>query len=186
MKTAFLKMVAKLMQKRRTKSRAIAPKTRESSSNFSPGNDHDIWVLLDSAHFAVTRSRLLELAQFNLTKEQAQVLYVLKMFGGSATMNQIASFTMRQRHSVSTLINRMENAGLVRKVKDPKEKVYKVVMTKKGKNRYAGVTRESIEMIFSSLSAAEKSKLVSLLNELHDKARSLLGMDYKPPFLKRR
>jgi DNA-binding MarR family transcriptional regulator len=173
------------MQKRRTNNRTTAVKPGKNDIRFNPGNDHDIWVLLDQAHFAVTRSRLLELAQFGLTKEQAQVLYVLKICGGSATMNQISSFTMRQRHSVSTLVNRMENAGLVRKVKDAREKVYKVVMTKKGRDRYAGVTRESIEMIFSSLSATEKYKLVSMLNELQEKARSLLGMDYKPPFLKR-
>ena len=49
--------------------------------NFNPDNDHDLWVLLDQAHFAVTRSRLLELAQYDLTKEQAQVLYVLKNLG---------------------------------------------------------------------------------------------------------
>jgi DNA-binding MarR family transcriptional regulator len=154
-------------------------------TNFNPDNDHDIWVLLDQAHFAVTRSRLLELAQYNLTKEQAQVLYVLKIRGGSATMNQIASFTLRQRHSVSTLVNRMEKAGLVKKVKVSKEKVFKVIMTKKGKDRYEGVTRESIEMIFSSLSAADKRKLVLYLNQLQKQARSLLGLDYKPPFLKR-
>jgi DNA-binding MarR family transcriptional regulator len=133
-------------------------------------NSHDIWVLLDRTHFAVTRSRLLELAQFNLTKEQAQVLYVLRYFGGSATMTQIASFTLRQHHSVSTLVIRMEKTGLV--------------MTKKGKDIYERVTRESIEMVFSSLSPADKRKLALYLNQLQKRAYSLLGLDYKPPFLK--
>jgi DNA-binding MarR family transcriptional regulator len=147
-------------------------------------NSHDIWVLLDRTHFAVTRSRLLELAQFNLTKEQAQVLYVLRYFGGSATMTQIASFTLRQHHSVSTLVIRMEKTGLVKKVKIPKNKVYKVVMTKKGKDIYERVTRESIEMVFSSLSPADKRKLALYLIQLQKRAYSLLGLDYKPPFLK--
>ena len=153
--------------------------------NINSENSHDIWVLLDRTHFAVTRSRLLELAQFNLTKEQAQVLYVLRFFGGSATMTQIASFTLRQRHSVSTLINRMEKAGLVKKVKVSKDKIFKVVMTKKGKDRYEKVTRESIEMVFSSLSSGDKRKLTLYLNQLQKRASSLLGLDYKPPFLKR-
>jgi DNA-binding MarR family transcriptional regulator len=157
----------------------------DADTQFHPDSDHDIWVLLDQAHFAVTRSRLLELAQFNLTKEQAQVLYVLRIWGGSATMNQIASFTQRQRHSVSTLVNRMEKVGLVKKVKVPREKVYKVIMTKKGKERYAKVTRHSIEMVFSALSAEDKRQFVIYLNRLQKKARSLLGLDFKPPFLKR-
>ncbi len=174
------------MKTSQEKSRRINRNSPAEDINFSPDNDHDIWVLLDQAHFAVTRSRLLELAQYNLTKEQAQVLYVLKICGGSATMNQIASFTLRQRHSVSTLVNRMEKAGLVKKVKVSRDKVFKVTMTKKGKDRYDNVTRESIEMIFSSLSAADKRKFVLYLNQLQKKARSLLGLDYKPPFLTRK
>jgi hypothetical protein len=79
----------------------------------------------------------------------------------------------------------MEKVGLVKKVKVPKEKVFKVIMTKKGKDRFERVTRESIEMVFSSLSAADKRKFVLYLNQLQKKARSLLGLDYKPPFLKR-
>lgn len=173
------------MKTRQKQSRRISQNSPAEDISFNPDNDHDIWVLLDQAHFAVARSRLLELAQYNLTKEQAQVLYVLRICGGSATMNQIASFTMRQRHSVSTLVNRMEKVELVKKVKVSKEKVFKVIMTKKGKVRYEGVTRNSIEMIFSSLSAADKRKLALYLNQLQKKARSLLSLDYKTPFLKR-
>jgi DNA-binding MarR family transcriptional regulator len=172
------------MKTSQKQSRKTSKDSATRGDNPKCDNDHDLWVLFDQSHFAVTRSRLLELAQYDLTKEQAQILYVLKIWGGSATMNQIASFTLRQRHSVSTLVNRMEKAGLVRKVKVPKEKVYKVTMTKMGKDRYEGVTRDSIEMVFSSLSAADKQKLASYLNQLHKKARSLLGLDYKPPFLK--
>jgi len=151
--------------------------------NINSENSHDIWVLLDRTHFAVTRSRLLELAQFNLTKEQAQVLYALRSFGGSATMTQIASVTLRQHHSVSTLVKRMEKTGLLKKTKIPNNKVYKVVMTKKGKDSYAKVTRESIEMVFSSLSLADKRKFTSCLIQLQERANNLLGLDYKPPFL---
>ena len=172
------------MKTHRITGRRINQNPPAENVSFNPDNGHDIWVQLDQAHFAVTRSRLLELAQYGLTKEQAQVLYVLRICGGSATMNQIASFTLRQHHSVSTLVNRMEKAGLVRKVKVSGEKVFKVIMTKKGKDRYDIVTRESIEMIFSSLSAAEKRQLASYLSKLQKKARSLLGLDYKPPFLK--
>lgn len=78
----------------------------------------------------------------------------------------------------------MEKTGLVKKVKIPKNKVYKVVMTKKGKDIYERVTRESIEMVFSSLSPADKRKLALYLNQLQKRAYSLLGLDYKPPFLK--
>ena len=144
----------------------------------------NMWVLIDSTHFAIARSRFLEIAQYGLTKEQAQVLYVLLASGGSATQAQIAYITMRQHHSVSTLVNRMCKDGLVRKVKEPKGKMFRVSITKRGRNRYEKLTRDSVEMIFSALSSEDRQKLASYLNQLQTRARSLLGLDYRPPFLK--
>ncbi|MGD9142602.1 MAG: MarR family transcriptional regulator [Dehalococcoidia bacterium] len=165
---------------------------RKKNANDKSSSDNDIntidvfdlWVLLDNAHFAVSRARILELSQYNLTKEQAQVLYVLLNSGGSATQAQISDFTMRQHHSVSTLVNRMVKDGLVHKEKDPAGKGFLICITRKGRDKYRKVTRESMEMIFSSLSSDEVKQLTRYLEQLQQTARGLLGMDYKPPFLK--
>ena len=151
---------------------------------INPDSDLDMWVLLDNAHFAVARARLLELAQYDLTKEQAQVLYVLQNNGGSATQTQIAEFTMRQHHSVSTLVNRMTKDGLVEKEKDPSTKGFRINITQKGREKYGKVTQDSVKMIFSSMSSGERQQLSRYLKRLHTTARNLLGLDYKPPFLK--
>jgi DNA-binding MarR family transcriptional regulator len=145
--------------------------------------DHGIWVLMDRTQFAMSRSRWLELQQFHLTKEQAQILYILRYFGGSTNMTQIAAFSMRQRHSVSTLVDRMQKAGLVKKMKVPDKKGYLITITKKGAERYEKVTAKSIDMLFSPLTTVEKQKLVEYLTKLQNKARSLLGLDHNPPFL---
>ena len=158
--------------------KSSAKKDTASIYNF------DMWVLLDNAHFAVSRARILELSQYNLTKEQAQVLYILLNSGGSATQTQISDFTMRQHHSVSTLVNRMNKDGLVNKDKDPTGKGFRIYITKKGRDRYRKVTGESMEMIFSSLSPDEIQQLTRYLEQLQQTARGLLGIDYKPPFLK--
>jgi DNA-binding MarR family transcriptional regulator len=153
--------------------------------NLDYNNSFDLWVLLDRTHFAVARSRLLELAQYHLTKEQAQILYAIIPLGGSASMTQIASFTMRQHHSVSTLVNRMAKAGLVKKVKAPNNRGFRVNITPKGQEQYLKVTRKSIEMLFTSLSGTDKRNFAACLYQLHNKARDLLGMDHTLPFLKR-
>ena len=98
-------------------------------------------------------------------------------------MTQISSFTMRQRHSVSTLVDRMEKAGLVKKLRVPNKKGYLVTMTKKGAERYEKVTARSIEMIFAPLSSGEKQNLVKCLTKIQTRARQLLGLDHNPPFL---
>ncbi|MFH1646071.1 MAG: MarR family winged helix-turn-helix transcriptional regulator [Chloroflexota bacterium] len=144
------------MKSRQVKSPENSPSPPRQGAGAVPGSGFDMWVLMDNAHFAIARSRFLEISQFDLTKEQAQVLYVLQVFGGSATQTQIADFTMRQHHSVSTLVNRMCKEGLVRKEKDPAGRGFRIFVTKKGKDKYARVTKNSVEMIFSSLSPAEK------------------------------
>jgi DNA-binding MarR family transcriptional regulator len=151
--------------------------------NGNPAN-FDIWVLLDGAHFAISRSRFLEISQFGLTPEKAQILHIVQINGGSFPQSKISGFTMRQHHSVSSLINRMTREGLLKKVKYPGDRAYTIHWTKKGKDAYGKLTRESIEMIFSTLTDKERQKLYSILHKVLDRSRSLLGLDYEPPFLK--
>ena len=143
----------------------------------------DFWVLLEQTHFAVARARDLELSHYGLTPAQASVLYTLEKHGGKATQAEIADFTMRQHHSVSTLINRMVALNLVKKIKESKENKSKVEITKKGRTLYAATDRSSIEMIFSVLSPNDRQAFTFCLESVRDKARNLLGLDFKPPFL---
>jgi DNA-binding MarR family transcriptional regulator len=156
----------------------VKPLRNLTADNFN------IWVLMDSAHFTISRSRFLEIAQFGLTPEKAQILHTIQINGGSLTQNKISEFTMRQHHSVSSLINRMVKEGLLKKVKYPGDRTFTVIMTKKGQTKYGNLTRKSVDMIFSSLSDKEKLTFISLLEKLLDTSRSLLGLDYEPPFLK--
>ena len=142
-----------------------------------------LWVLLDQTAFAVARNRDLELKQYGLTPAQAAVLYTLENYNGQATQNEISQFTMRQHHSVSTLINRMVDRGLVEKVQLPNGSGSLVSITKKGRNIYANTNRSSVEMIFSVLSEEEREQYAIFLKRLLKKARNLLGIDYRPPFL---
>ena len=152
------------------------------SENFDFSNNHKIWTLFDSAHFAISRIRLLEIAQFGLTKEQSQILYIIHTNGGAVTIDQISDFSMRQHHSIYTLINRMIKVGLVRKVKNSKDKIIRIAMTKKGETRYGRLTRDSIEMVFSSLTQEEKLRFATSLFALQKAARNLLGLDHKLSF----
>ncbi len=163
--------------------RGDKPDLKTIPPDSGPAN-FDVWVLLDAAHFAISRSRFLEIAQFGLTPEKAQILHVVLINGGAFPQSKISDFTMRQHHSVSSLINRMTKEGLLKKVKYPGDRAYTVLITKKGKDRYSKLTRESIEMVFSSLSDKDRQKLFLILNKILNKSRNLLGLDYEPPFLK--
>jgi DNA-binding MarR family transcriptional regulator len=155
----------------------------KSSNNSLSNNDFDLWVLMDRARSAISRSRELELAVYGITPEQAAILHTLQGQKGAATIAEIADMTVRQYNSVTTLVNRMAKNGLVKKKRSSRDKKYIVSITSKGQSTYEKLTRKSYEMAFSCLSLEDKQKLFLYLKKLLETGRKMLGMDFKPPFL---
>jgi len=143
-----------------------------------------LWAILNCAGFAIYRLRELELARFDLTIEQSSVLYLLKDHQGSAAIRDLIEESMRQPNSVYTQINRMSKMGLVSKVEKSDEKRVMIAITKQGENVLKKATAVSLEMAFCDLPVKDKVKLADLLNRLIEKARDMLGMHNKIPFLK--
>jgi DNA-binding MarR family transcriptional regulator len=131
--------------------------------------DLNLFVLLDSAHFLIARMRALELAKVNLTLEQAHVLHHLTE-SESTTMKEISTYNKRQHHSVSTLVNRMVQAGLVYKVKERNTRANQIKMTRIAKEKYDNITKESLKKAFSCLRQEEKQLLIIYLSLLRSKA----------------
>jgi DNA-binding MarR family transcriptional regulator len=145
--------------------------------------DFNIWVLLDRANYVISRSRDLELAQFDLTQEQASILKILIDKGGSATNDELIQSTMRQSLSVNFLIARMTKRGLVKKENSSKKNKYLVSITSYGKEIYKEVTYNSLIIGFSDLSKEEKKNMDLYLNKIVSRGRNMLGLDFKFPFL---
>jgi DNA-binding MarR family transcriptional regulator len=157
------------------------------SSNIDPHSIltnelNNLWILLNHTAYAITRQREMELAKFGITIEKHAILHVLIIKDGR-NINDIASVRLRKHHSIFTLINRMEKQGLVRKVKSPRSKEYKIFITDKGKEVYSKITMDSIEATFSALSPDDQQKLSQYLKLLLVRSLSLQGFDYKLPFL---
>jgi DNA-binding MarR family transcriptional regulator len=126
----------------------------------------------------------LELAQYQMSQSQVKVMHLLAQSEEGLTPGQLSESAIRELNSITTLINRMQKKGLVKKVKRNGANRTYVILTDKGMDIYANtVTERSIMLIFDTLSDEEKSQLTSLLSKLQTKARNLLGLDYKPPFL---
>jgi DNA-binding MarR family transcriptional regulator len=140
--------------------------------------DFEIWMLLNRTRNTIYRLRELELAQFDLTVEQSAILHLLIDRGGITTSKTIEDITMRQHHSVSTLINRMIKMDLVAKRKSPGSKKNEILITKHGEDFYNRVSIKSIEMLFHSVKAKDMEQLISYLNVILEKARDLLGLSY--------
>lgn len=152
----------------------------------SKKNDAEInlYILLDQADSIVTNAVELELKHLQMTQPQARVLTMLSREDRPVTLDELANWTLKEFNSVSTLINRMEKKGLVKKIKKVGEYKTYVVLTEKGSDLYhKKVTERSIHLIFEKLTVEEQQQLYYLLKKVRDTTRDLLGMDYRPPFL---
>jgi DNA-binding MarR family transcriptional regulator len=149
-------------------------------------NDPDInlYILLDQVDSIVTSAVELELKHLHLTQPQVRILTMLSREGKAATIEELASWTLKEFNSVSTLINRMEKKGLVKKVKKDGDLKTYISLSEQGSDIYHHhVTERSIRLIFEKLTAAEKKQLETTLKKVRDTTRDILGMDFRPPFL---
>jgi DNA-binding MarR family transcriptional regulator len=149
-------------------------------------NDQEInlYILLDMTDCIVIRAVELELKHLRVTQPQVRVLSLLSRENRPVTLDELANWTLKEFNSVSTLINRMEEKGLVEKIKKEGDLKNYIVLTEKGSYLYhEQVTERSIHLIFDKLSPGEKKQLDSILKKVRDATRDILGLDFRPPFL---
>jgi len=152
----------------------------------SKKNDLDInlYILLDQTDSIVTNAVELEMKHLKMTQPQVRVLTMLSREDRPVTLEELANWTLKEFNSVSTLINRMEKKGLIKKIKKNGDLKTYITLTEKGSELYhKQVTERSIHLIFDKLSSEEKKQLDSILKKVRDTTRDLLGLDYRPPFL---
>ncbi|UCH42995.1 MAG: MarR family transcriptional regulator, partial [Dehalococcoidales bacterium] len=111
-------------------------------------------------------------------------LFIIQAIGNQATPAEISRWILREPHSVSGLLDRMERRGLIKRTKDLAWKnMIRVTVTEQGKEAYKiSTARESIHKILSVLSDEECWQLGSYLRTIRDKALDQLNTDYEMPF----
>ncbi len=167
----FLKQIAR---------RATVTSLLDNEADDRP-SDYVIWSHMDSARFAISRLRELELAEYGLTVAQASMLRVLAHAGRAATSRDLEDVTLRKHNSVSALVERMIRMGLVAREKALGERAYRVSLTETGGSILSGLPSVALEMTFSAINETEKRELSGYLLSLYLKARGELGYTGNPP-----
>jgi len=141
--------------------------------------DKGAWILLRQAHTLVLKCEDRVFSDYGLTTEQHAVLMAIKHISGPVRITDIARWLDRSVNSVSMIIDRMVKAGLVRRVRDRKDRrTVFVSMTSQAEKAYvlASVAGwELIQEILSPLSDEDKRTLIRLLETLRDKTYDYLG-----------
>jgi DNA-binding MarR family transcriptional regulator len=146
--------------------------------------DYKLWVLLEQVRTGIVVARDKELAEFGISTIMGGVLAIVNAIGNEATPAQISRWIMRRAHSVSGLVERMAQKGLIRKSKDlHKKNLVRVTITDKGQKAFKqSLKRKSIHQIMSALTEKEKDELFELLDKLRSKSVKVAKISFKPPF----
>ena len=102
------------------------------------------------------------------------VLNALAANGGSMRPSEIAEWTFRERHNITTLVARLERDGLVRTERDAKDRRFiNVTLTAKGRMVLKGaipVAREIVDQVMLSIGEDDTALLEESLRLLRQNA----------------
>lgn len=141
--------------------------------------DQDMWLLLTRTRYAIFRAREKELQRYGISPEIAGLLFVVQALGNKATPAAIARTILRQPHTVSAIVDRMERKGLVNKLKDlDRKNLVRIVLTEKGMSAYKQSSKRGpIHRIMGVLTPGERKNFKLYLEKLMGKARQEIGLD---------
>jgi DNA-binding MarR family transcriptional regulator len=112
------------------------------------------------------------LAPWGLTVAQAPVLTVLREAGKPVMITEVARRLLLETPSVTTMVDRLTERGLVERVKDPKDRRKTLVtLTKKGKQLVESIRepgRQLEDELFQALEKDERTTLREILQKFHD------------------
>lgn len=154
-------------------------------NNATVGRERQLFLLLRQTHGLIYKAVEDELRLAgSVPYTQAAVLFVVKAIGEQATPAKISRWLIREPHTVSTLLVRMEKRGLIRKTKDLERKnQVRVTLTEKGEMALRQVMKveSTISKIMSRLPNEEQDCLRAHLETLRSKALEELRIRYKIP-----
>ena len=144
--------------------------------------DHKDVILRTFILFVQTAHAVLKYADAHLYKETGLstikfiVLRILASNGGTMTPSEIANWTHRERHNITTLIERMEKSELVRTKRNDKDKRFiNITITDKGHkflSTASPVARKIISQVMSLISEGDAIVLEKQLQGMRENAHN--------------
>ena len=131
-------------------------------------NSYNLYAHIYLTHKALFKARYSEIRGLDITPMELALLTIVNGLGGAATPAEISQLIMRNRSTVSGLLNRMERNGLIERSEHEKnKKLRNVTVTKKGQDALDQAVRSDVlDDITGSLSDEDFKQLWQLLEKL--------------------
>ena len=143
------------------------------------------WALLRQTWSVMDKAAETRLAKVGLTPEKLAALWICRDHPGLLTTAEIARFLSRQSQSVTGLLNRMEEEGLVSRIPKRKGRPFtEIKLTDRGEQACGvgiAVIKSLIRETAPALSAEEQQQLHKLLGALRQRVVEDLHIELTPP-----
>ena len=145
---------------------------------------YSLWRAFSKVRRAIWKASEKELSRYDITPEQAGVLYMVRNVIPNASQSEISRQMLIEHHTISGTVKRMEAKGLIRREVDAERRnVIRVSLTGKGEEVYRqSVHRRSVRNVFSVLSPEERRQLANCLEKMLPQALEELEQYYTSPF----
>lgn len=122
-----------------------------------------------------------ELLPQNLSATAAAILFLVEAMGEDVTPAKITRMLMREPHSISGILMRMEKQGLLKRTKNMERKnLIRVTLTAKGENSLKqAMKKEGTKHVLSRLSAEQQRQLKATLTALKEAGMKELHLSSK-------
>jgi DNA-binding MarR family transcriptional regulator len=155
----------------------LEPEATDSGQVPVPDEYLSLWVLMAQTKDALSRAREKEYARYGINNERRAVLYMIANNGGHARPVDIAREIFRELHSVTGLLKRMEDDGLVTRHKGSGRSKVEVRITDTGRDvLMRSADSEIDERVFSALKKAERERLALYLWKVRAMVLKELGI----------
>ncbi len=138
-------------------------------SGLAPA-DREEWASLYMAFAILRKESDRALSKFKLTVPQASVLALLAESPQPLPVSRLARLLLQESPSVTSLVDRMCESGLVERTKDGHDRrIVLVGLTPKGRETHDGIRGDAASFsdgLFGVLSRGERETLKSLLQKL--------------------
>jgi DNA-binding MarR family transcriptional regulator len=147
------------------------------NAESAPDEYFMLWVLIAQTKDAILRARERDYARYGISNERRAVLYIIENNGGHSTPVEIARALFRELHSVTEMLKRMEQDGLVTRHQGSGRSKIEVSVTEKGLDVFKqSLHNQTDKRIFSVLPKEDREHLASCLFALRGKVLQDLGI----------
>jgi MarR family transcriptional regulator, transcriptional regulator for hemolysin len=148
------------------------------AENPSLDKDYRLWLLLAQTKSTLFKAREKKIGQY-IHPNQAIALVSIAIQNGTATPSFLSQVLALEIHSVTGLINRMVEKGLVVKSRDPEKKnVIRLSVTPKGQEMAEKVRQiEFVREMISRLTPEQQEQLRTCLTILLDAGLAEMGTE---------